>query len=540
MAEIGRASAILASGTIVSRLLGFVNMFVLAEAIGSFGAAADTFAAANQLPNTVHMIVVGSVIGAVLVPQVVRASLQEDGGEAYINKLVTLTLLVLVGATAIALAAAPILVHATVSGFSAPKIALTTVFAYWCLPQIFFYGLYTVLGEILNARKVFGPTTWAPVFNNVIAIGGFAVFIALFGADPAGERSVLHWTPGMVTTIGATATLGVACQALVLLAFWRRSGLHYRPDFHWRGVGLRDTGRMAGWTFGMLAVTTFAGLAKSNVASRAATGDPSVNVLSKAWLIFMLPHSVVTVSVATAYFTRMSEAGATRRFDAVKSDLSAAIRTVNLLIVLATAGLCVLALPFARLFTDTYFQTVSMGWVIIATVLGLVSFTVLFVVQRTFYALGDTRTPFYFTLVQGILFAVLAVLCAFLPSAFIAVGLAAAQSLATTVQMALAWHLLQRRLGPLGGRAVTASLARFTAAGLPATIVGLAALFLLGGLSAGGFGLASKLSAVLVMAAVGILMTIVYFAILIALRVPELQGAMAPVAPFLRRLRRRG
>jgi putative peptidoglycan lipid II flippase len=540
MAEIGRASAILASGTIVSRLLGFVNMFVLAAAIGSFGASADTFAAANQLPNTVHMIVVGSVISAVLVPQVVRASLREDGGQAYINKLVTLSLIVLLAATALALALAPILVQVTVSGFSGPKIGLTTVFAYWCLPQIFFYGLYTVLGEILNARKVFGPTTWAPVFNNVIAIGGFAAFIALFGADPAGERSVLDFTGGMVTTIGATASLGVAGQALVLIVFWRRAGLHYRPDFHWRGVGLRDTGRMAGWTFGMLAVTTFAGLAKSNVASRAATGDPSVNVLAKSWLIFMLPHSVVTVSVATAYFTRMSEAAAARRFQAVKADLSAAVRTVNLLIILATGGLCVLALPFARLFTDTYYQTASMGWVIIATVVGLVSFTVLFIVQRTFYALGDTRTPFLFTLAQAIIFALLAVACAFLPSPFIAVGLAMAQSLATTAQMAIAWHLLRRRLGPLGGRAIAASLGRFTLAGIPSVLVGSASLFLLGGLTPGGFGLASKGSAIVVMAAIGTLMVIVYFAVLVAMRVPELRGALAPVLPWLRRLRNRG
>ncbi|HEU0256728.1 MAG TPA: lipid II flippase MurJ, partial [Microbacteriaceae bacterium] len=318
MAEIGRASVVLASGTVVSRVLGFVNMFVLASAIGSFGAAADTFAAANQLPNTVHMIVVGSVVSAVFVPQVVRASLAEDGGQAYVNKLVTLTLVVLLAATGIALALAPILVRVTVSGFSGPKIVLTTIFAYWCLPQVFFYGLYTVLGEILNARKVFGPTTWAPVFNNVVAIIGVGIFIAAFGADPGGSRAVTHWTGGMVMTIGASASLGVACQALMLLAFWRRAGLRYRPDFHWRGVGLRDTGRMAGWTFGMLAVTTLAGLAKSNVASRAATGDPSVNVLAKSWLIFMLPHSVVTVSVATAYFTRMSEASAAGRLRAVK------------------------------------------------------------------------------------------------------------------------------------------------------------------------------------------------------------------------------
>jgi len=535
MAEVGRASTVMAAGTIISRVLGFVNMFVLAMAIGSFGAAADTFAAANQLPNTIYVIVAGGVLNAVLVPQIVRASLHADGGRAYINKLLTLAIVVLLATTLLAVALAPVLVRITVSGFTPDELAMATVFAFWCLPQIFFYGLYTVLGEILNARKVFGPFTWAPVFNNVVAIAGFAVFMLLFGADPGGSRSPGAFSAGMIDTIGATATVGVACQALVLILFWRRAGLRYRPDFHWRGVGLREAGRMASWTFGMLIVTTLAGLVDSNVASTADPGDPSVNVLAKSWLIFMLPHSVVTVSVATAYFTRMSEAGAQNRIDDLKVDVSAAIRTVSLLIVLATAGLCVLALPFARVFTKTFYQTHSMGWVIIATVSGLISFTLLFVVQRAFYALGDTRTPFYFTLVEGVIFAGLTLTCLLLPSPLIAIGIALAQAIATTVQMALAWVLLHRRIGRFDGRRILASLCRYAAGGIPAAAVGLVLLFLLGGLTEGGFGLATKAHAILVMIIVGVVMTVVYFAVLVLMRVPELRGALAPLAARLRR-----
>jgi putative peptidoglycan lipid II flippase len=321
MADIGRASVLLAAGTVVSRVLGFVNMFVLAYAIGSFGSAANGFAAANQLPNTIYIIVAGGVLNAVLVPQIVKASLHTDGGTAYINKLLTIGVVILGLTTCAAVALAPVLVGITVSGFSPQELGLATVFAYWCLPQIFFYGLYAVLGEILNARKVFGPFTWAPVFNNVIAIVGFGVFILLFGADAGGRRGVEDWSAQMIATIGATATIGVVTQALVLMLFWRRAGLRYRPDFHWRGVGLRETGRMASWTFGMLLVTTLAGLVNTNVASLASPQDPSVNVLSKAWLIIMLPHSIVTVSIVTAYFTRMSEAGASGRLADLRADV---------------------------------------------------------------------------------------------------------------------------------------------------------------------------------------------------------------------------
>jgi Uncharacterized membrane protein, putative virulence factor len=334
----------------------------------------------------------------------------------------------------------------------------------------------------------------------------------------------------MVTTIGATATVGVATQALVLTLFWRRAGLRYRPDFRWRGVGLGETGRMASWTFGMLIVTTLAGLVDSNVASLAHSGDASVNVLAKAWLIIMLPHSIVTVSIATAFFTRMSEAGASGRLDELRADVSAAIRSITLFIVLATVALAVLAFPFARVFTDSFAQTEAMGYVIIATVAGLISLTLLFVVQRTFYALGDTRTPFFFTLVEGVLFSLLVLGCALLPSPYIAIGIALSQGLATTVQMALAWYLLRRRIGRFEGRRIAVSMLRYAAAAVPAGIVGALVLLALGGFTAGGFGVSGKGQAIVAMAIVAVVMVVIYFGILVAMRVPELRGALAPLA----------
>ncbi|MCX7522771.1 murein biosynthesis integral membrane protein MurJ [Microbacterium sp. STN6] len=535
MAEVRRASAVLAAGTMVSRVLGFVNMFVLALAIGTYGSAANSFAAANQLPNTIYVIVAGGVLNAVLVPQIVRAGLHADGGRAYINKLLTIAIVILGLTTLVATALAPVLVRVTVSGFNEAQTNLATVFAFWCLPQIFFYGMYTVLGEVLNARSVFGPFTWAPVFNNVIAIIGFALFMLFFGSDPEGARTVADFSGGMITTIGATATLGVATQAIVLILFWRRSGLSFRPDFHWRGVGLREVGRMASWTFGMLMVTTLTGVVQSNVASLADADDPSVSVLSRSWLIFMLPHSIVTVSIATAYFTRMSAAGASGRMSELKADISAAIRAVTLLIMAATAGLIVLAFPFARLFTKTFYQTQSMGFVIIANVVGLLSFTLLFVVQRAFYALGDTKTPFYFTLAEGIVFTLILIGCAMLPSPYIAIGVALGQSVATTVQMALAWYLLRRRIGTFDGRRIGASLTRYAVAAVPAALLGWLVLTALGATHDGGFGVSGKPQAVVTMIAAGAVVAAVYFSLLIALRVPELRGVLAPLAARIRR-----
>ncbi|GLI27255.1 lipid II flippase MurJ [Agromyces rhizosphaerae] len=535
--DIGRASMFLASGTVVSRLLGFVRSIVLAAAIGLVGSAsADAFAVANQLPNTVYTIVAGGVLTAVLVPQIVRAGLQADGGAAYINKLLTIALVILAAATLVATLAAPLLTLLYGTQLDPDTLALATAFAWWCLPQIFFYGLYTLLGEVLNARKSFGPYTWSPVLNNVVALAGLAAVMIVYGADPDGTRDPGSWTPDMIALLGGTATLGVAAQALVLFWFWRRVGLRYRPDFRWRGVGLGDAGRMASWTFGMLLLTTFAGIVQTNVAGIASDSAASVATLAPAWLIFMLPHSVIAVSIGTAYFTRMSEHAAAGDTVRLRDDIGSAIRGVGLLMVVSAGIMIVCAYPMAAVFAPGNFASVSaFGNVIIGYLIGLVPFSTLFLVQRSFYALGDTRTPFFFTLFQVVLFVGLAISCAALPVDLIAVGIAVSTSIAGTAQLVLALVLLRRRLGQLGFRAVVVSFIRDSVAIVPAVLLGVVLLIWLGGTTDGGFAVDSRLGAIVSMVAIGLAMGLLYLAGLWVLRSPELRTFAAPVISRLRR-----
>jgi putative peptidoglycan lipid II flippase len=535
--RIARASVFLASGTIVSRVLGFVKAIVLAATIGVVGSAsADAFAVANGLPNTVYVIVAGGVLSAVLVPQIVRASAHADGGSAYINKLLTLALVVIGAATVVATALAPVLAWIYGGRLPDSTLQLATAFAFWCMPQIFFYGLYTLLGEVLNARRSFGPFTWVPVLNNVVALAGLVVFGLAFGFDATGERPPGDWTPGMIALLAGSATLGIAAQALVLLWFWRRIGLRYRPDFRWRGVGLGAAGRMAGWTFGMLLLTTFAGIVQTNVVSLASGDDASIAAIDSAWLVFMLPHSVITVSIATAYFTRMSEHARDGKLDLVRDDLSGAIRGVSLILMLATAVLVVIAYPFAAVFQPGDLANASaLGNVIIAFAIGLVGFSILFVVQRTFYALGDTRTPFVFTLVQVIVFTLAALASTLLPVEWIAVGVALSTTIATTVQLILAVVLLRRPLARLDGKRVVVSLLRDLAAVILPIAAGVGLLIALGGFRDDGFAIGSRVGAIVSMAIIGSVMAVLYLGILWLLRSPELRGFAEPVVARLRR-----
>ncbi|PWC05954.1 murein biosynthesis integral membrane protein MurJ [Agromyces badenianii] len=535
--RIGRASVFLASGTIVSRILGFVKAIIVAATIGVVGSAgADAFAVANGLPNTVYVIVAGGVLSAVLVPQIVRAGSHADGGGAYINKLLTVALVILAVATIAATALAPLLTLLYGATLPQATLELAIAFAWWCLPQIFFYGLYTLLGEVLNARRSFGPFTWVPVLNNVVAIAGLLVFAALFGVDPDGTRSADSWSPAMVAVLAGSATAGIAAQALILFWFWRRIGLRYRPDFAWRGVGLGTAGRMAGWTFGMLLLTTFAGIVQSQVLGTASGQSASVAAVDYAWLIFMLPHSVITVSIATAYFTRMSEHAARDDVPRVREDVSSAIRGITLIINLAAAVLLVIAYPFAAVFeTGSYADTAALGNVVIAFTLGLVPFSALFVVQRTFYALGDTRTPFRFTLFQVIVFTAGALTCLLLPKELLAAGIALVTTIACIAQLAVATWLLRRRLGTLDGGRVLRGFARSFAALVLPLIAGLGLLVLLGGTAEGGFAVSGILGSVVSMAVIGIVMALLYFGGLWILRSPELRSFAEPLVARLRR-----
>lgn len=539
---IGRASAVLASGTIVSRVLGFISAVVLANTLGTLGAAANTFTIANQLPNNIYAIIAGGLLSAILVPQIVRAGQDADGGEKFINRVVTLGIVAFLIIAVVATVFASPLVHlyaqqqsgGSAKGLSAADFELATAFAYWCLPQVFFYALYSLLGEVLNARKVFGPFTWAPVINNLVAVAGLLTFNLLFVQVARSDSST--WTPAMIALIGGSATLGVVGQAIFLMAFWRRAGLHYRPEFRWRGVGLGRVGKAAFWTFLMILVTQLAGIVQSKVATLAGGHNASNAILRFAWLIFMLPHGIITISIATPYFTRMSGHAHRGDFDSLRRDLGASLRTIGMLLLFACVALIIVANPLSAVFNPDHPRaTHAMAAVLVAYLIGLLPFSVVFVLQRAFYALEDTRTPFLFQTFQSVLLVSGMLFSATLASTSIALGIAVSTTVADFALVVVAALLLRRRMHRLGTGAVARSYLIFLVALIPAAAAGIGLDFALGAFS-NGFALSGISAAIVSTAAIGATMAVVYFGVLALLRAPELRQLAAPV---LRRMRPR-
>ncbi|MFC8502948.1 murein biosynthesis integral membrane protein MurJ [Pedococcus sp. NPDC057267] len=474
--SLARSSAVMAGGTVVSRALGFVRATMLAAVIGTTGLAADAFDVANTLPNLFFLLLAGGVLNAVLVPQITKAAAHDDGGHEFVNRLLTISIALIAGGTVLVTAAAPLLVRAFADFTDARAVGLATAFAFICLPQMFFYGLYTVLGQVLNARAQFGAYMWAPALANVVMIGGLLVLLTGFPTQvgPAG------WTPAMVWILGGTTTLGIVAQALVLVVPLRRGGFRFTPVWGFRGTGLGSASRVALWTFAALAVSQLGFVVTSRVLTRA-TGllDRSHQIgagkatYSNAFLLFMLPHSLITLSLVTALFTRMSTAASAGRTAEVVADLGRGLRLPAVLLVPGMVAAVLFGEPLVRLlfFGNSAAATRPVAHVMIAMMVGILPFGWLYLIQRVFYAYEDARTPFLLQLVvTGIATAVNLYAFTVDPrQAGVVVGIG--QTLSNLVAALVGFALLRRRLGALALHPTVRLYARLAVASLVAGLV---------------------------------------------------------------------
>ncbi len=476
-ASLARSSAAMASGTLVSRVLGLVRATLLASVIGTAGLTADAFQTANTLPNQFYLLIAGGILNAVLVPQITKAASHADGGEEFVNRLITLSLAFILTATVVCTALAPVLLRLFNSSDDVDALALGTVFAFICLPQIFFYGLYTLLGQVLNAGGRFAAYMWAPVLANLVAIGGLVLFRAL--GYPAAAAPAA-WTPGMVWVLAGSATLSIAIQAVFLVVPLRRMGFRYRPRFGFRGVGLRSASRVAMWTFAAVAVSQLGFVVISRVLTEATQRGADEGVVAagrasydNAFLLFMLPHSLITVSLVTALFTRMSRAAHAGDTVEVVADLSRGMRMPAVLLVPVTVA----GVVFGPLITRTFFfgnppaQTQAVAGVMMAMFLGIVPYGWLYLVQRVYYAHEDARTPFGLQVLVTALAVTVTLLAATLDPTVTGIVVGLGQTVSNLAGALVGFVLLRRKLGPLRLGSAASMYARLAVASVLAGVL---------------------------------------------------------------------
>ena len=539
--RLGRGAGSMAVGTAVSRATGMVRGSVLVAAVGLNAQAAGAFNAANWLPNTLYMLIAGGLLNAVLVPQVVRAY-RTGRGQAYVDRLLTLSITLLAAATILLTAAAPLIIRvtATANADNPAYIQLATAFALWCVPQVFFYGLYTLLGQVLNARGSFGPYMWAPVINNMVSILGFGVFIAAFGSYSLSGRlsDPAAWGVGPISVLGGVATLGIVAQALVLLVPLHRSGFRYRPRWDFRGAGLSTAGRVAGWTFGALLIGQIGIVAVSRVGTAAdqvlvdGHAVAGYTAYTNAFVIFMLPHSLVTVSLLTSMFTRLSGHAAAGDRRMMRMDASLGLRLIGVFTIFATAVVAVLALPIVRAiyWTALPAEAGSLAPIIVAMAGGLSALGAWSLAQRIFYAHEDAKGLFWIQVVMACIVGGGAMLSrAVLPAQWWVVGVGASIALSYVLGAAWGGVAVRRRLGG-GGRNAMLVHAKAVLAAALAAAAGWPLVRMFGDPSRIGVA-----HALVICVVVGSVMLTVYVVVLRLLHVDELTQVAAPALAIVHR-----
>ncbi|MEJ2579286.1 MAG: lipid II flippase MurJ, partial [Kineosporiaceae bacterium] len=346
-----------------------------------------------------------------------------------------------------------------------------------------------------------------------------------------------------IALLAATTTLGVVVQALVLVPVLHRNGFRWRPRWGLRGVGMRTAGRVAGWTFSAVAVQQLAFVLTSKVinagARSAADAGARVQagrfVFDNANLLFMLPHSLVAVSLVTALFTRMSHAAAAGDTAGIRADLSLGLRSTGVATVLSTVAFLVLGHDAAALiFLGNGPDAVDALYLVtLAMMLGLVPFSAQYLLQRVFYAFEDARTPFRVQVLVSLIWTAGNLLSLFLlPGRWVTVGVGVAMGTSSLFGAGLSLFLLRRRIGSTDGTAVLGSHVRFAIAAVGA---GSAAWLASSGVHlVAGSG---RVAALLALAVAGPVMLGLYAGLLRSMRADEMDALLAPV---LRRVGRGG
>jgi len=540
-----RSSAIMAAGTLVSRFLGFAKTWMLGAALGLGSTINDTFINANNLPNLIFLLVAGGVFNAVLVPQIIKASKAPDRGADYISRLLTLAVLVLLALTALVTLAAPLVIDLTTQGYSEQQKALAVTFAFWCLPQIFFYGLYALLTQVLNAHGAFGPAMWAPILNNLVAIAGLGMFIWILGANITNPHTIDNWGPTQTFLIAGFSTFGVIAQTAILLIPVFRLRLGLRPRFGWRGVGLGQAAKLSVWTLATAAVgqlaflyimriATIPGaerLRLDNAGDRAAAAVlPGNAVLEVASQLYLLPHSIIALSLATVLFNRMTRASQDGNKAELRDALSHGLRTMAVATVFGALALFALAGPLGMFFSGGEPQDgVMLAQTLTILALSTPFLSANFMMSRVFYANEDARTPLYVQLWLAVIYVVGAFFIQFLPVGQIIYAIAILYTLGNILSVVISVVFLRRLLGHLDGPRIANSYIRMGYAGLGAAVAGAGALWLLGSYRADGFAWSSRPAALVTVVVVGPVMLLAYLVLLRVFHVTELRDLLRPL-----------
>ena len=445
-----RASSVMAVGTIASRVTGLIRNLLLVALLGT-AILGDTYNVANTMPNILYNLLIGGALTAVFVPQIVRSLRDSDQGAAFISRLFTVTVTFLLLLTVIGIVFAPVIVNLYAPEFSnRPEFDITVTFMRYCLPQIFFLGLFALLGQIANAKGKFGPMMWAPVINNLIAILLFSWFLV-----NREDLSLGNISETDITWLGLGTTAGYLAQALILLPVVIRSGVKLTLRFDWHNSQIIKSFRLASWSFLYAMISQVSYLVTVSIATSAAVktqvlGDSTgvgFTPYSNAYLILILPHSIITVSVVTALLPRLSNYVIDKKHDELTNSLVKAIRLIGIF----TVPAALIFLAFGQLVANTLYFGISnsdanyLGLTLSAFALGLIPVSINLVLLRGLNAFENLKSQVIGNLIMNLISIALSYLVAswFEPK-WVTIGLAGIFTIHYFIGAGISFYLIRR------------------------------------------------------------------------------------------------
>ena len=529
--SLAKASGSMAIATLVSRITGFAWKVMLAWA-ASLGVVNDSFTVANTLPNIVFELLFGGVLASVVIPLLVRAQDDEDGGLAYTQRLITMAMTMLAIGTAVAVALAPLFTRLYMdgsTGSASPELA--TAFAYLLLPEILFYGLFAILSAILQAKHVFGPPAWAPVMNNLIVMATIGVYALLPGKI---SLNPVRMGDAKLLTLGIGVTLGIAVQALVLVPALRRIGFRFR--WNWGlDARFREFGGLALWIIGYVAISQVGMVFTTRVLTAGAPGGAAI--YANAWLLFQLPYGVIGVSLLTAIMPRLSRSAADGDAGKLVGDLSLASRLSTVMLVplsaiLTIAGSAIGIALFGYGNADVA-DAQRLGDALAFSAFGILPYALVMLQLRVFYAMKDARTPTLIMIVMTVVKIPLLYMCRDqLRAEDVVIGVLLVNSLTFVVGAVLGQMWLWVRLGRLQSMRVVRVIVQCVTAGIAGTLVALGAGMLIDAvLDSAGATLVAWVKVVVQSTITGV----VTFGLLVVFKVPELEPARQRITRLVRR-----
>ena len=388
-AGIMRTGGSIAIATLISRITGFIRTVLVLAMLG--GAIASAFQAAYVLPSMIAEVVLGAVLTAIVIPVLVRAENEdEDGGAGFINRIFTITVVILGVATVVAVIAAPLLTMLNV-GDGEVNRPLTTALAYLLLPEILFYGLSALFIAILNMKGLFKPGAWAPVLNNIVQI----TTLALYAMMP-GEMTLnpVQMSDPKLLVLGVGTTLGVVLQAGILIPYLRKVGVQLKLEW---GIDdrLRQFGGMAVAIVAYVLVLQVGLVVTYRIAAHASADG--ISVYNTHWQLLQLPYGVLGVTILTAIMPRLSRNAAADDTEAVVDDMSLATRLTMIALVPTVAfmtffgpSIGVAIFNFGKFDAEVASQ---LGSVLAWGAFTLIPYAMTLVQLRVFYAREDAWTP---------------------------------------------------------------------------------------------------------------------------------------------------